>query len=293
MDILNEFEKYLVKRYTKPNMQDNNTIKAYYSDMKYFFNYYKTEFDEEIITFARSNLIEFTKHLKDKGYKFSTINRKIASLSIYEDFLIDAKIKKNDKIIKKSDYYYIERPFITSDMMPKKTIRKIKQKAEAKNIRDYAILVVLNNAGLRVSELTHIEIKRDLELDSRRITILGKGNKVRLIFIDDLMYEVINDYLLEREKILKGRENKYLFISNKTANTNKPMGRTSINNILNKYCRETNEKKIHPHLLRHDCATNWYEEGCSDLMLKKFLGHSSNATEIYTHQGGEKLKKNN
>lgn len=293
MNILNEFEKYLVKRYTKPNMQDNNTIKAYYSDMKYFFNYYKTEFDEEIITFARSNLIEFTKHLKDKGYKFSTINRKIASLSIYEDFLIDAKIKKNDKIIKKSDYYYIERPFITSDMMPKKTIRKIKQKAEAKNIRDYAILVVLNNAGLRVSELTHIEIKRDLELDSRRITILGKGNKVRLIFIDDLMYEVINDYLLEREKILKGRENKYLFISNKTANTNKPMGRTSINNILNKYCRETNEKKINPHLLRHDCATNWYEEGCSDLMLKKFLGHSSNATEIYTHQGGEKLKKNN
>lgn len=288
MDILDKFLEYLKNNYKTTNQNENNTVNAYYSDVKQFFKYYEEQFGEKFVIFQRSNVIEYKDYLIEKGYKYSTINRKLAALSIYENFLIESEIKNDAKKIKKADFYTIERPFVTADMMPRKTIRKIKQKAEEMNIRDYLILVILDNGGLRVSELVKLELERDIDMEGRKITILGKGNKIRMIIIDELMYEVLNDYIPYRKELLNGRKNKYLLVSNKTVNTNSPMGRTSINNILKKYCDILNEKSINPHLLRHDCATKWYEEGYSDLMMKKFLGHSSDATEIYTHQGGER-----
>ena len=101
--------------------------------------------------------------------------------------------------------------------------------------------------------------------------------------MEGLILEAIRDYLPEREILLNGKKNKYLFVSNKTANTNTPMCRTSINNILKKYCENINERKIHPHTLRHISATDKFQEGYSDLRLKMFLGHNSNATNVYTH----------
>ena len=70
------------------------------------------------------------------------------------------------------------------------------------------------------------------------------------------------------------------------------MSRTGINKLLEKYCKMVQEDKINPHIMRHDSATGKYEEGYSDIMLKKFLGQTSNATDIYTHPGGEKYREN-
>ena len=91
---------------------------------------------------------------------------------------------------------------------------------------------MLDEGGFRISELLEVELDRDVDFDTYYITISGKGKKVRKVAINALMYDAIMEYLPEREKLLAGRENKYLFVSNKTANTNKPMGRTSINNLL-------------------------------------------------------------
>ena len=106
--------------------------------------------------------------------------------------------------------------------------------------------------------------------------------------MDETIHEAIMDYLPEREKLLNGRENKYLFVSNKTANTGQKMSRTSINKILEGYCSEVSEDKINPHILRHYSATTKYEEGYTNMMLKKFFGQTSNATDIYVHPEGEK-----
>lgn len=249
-------------------------------------------FGEVIVDFSTAHIIEYKKYLiENKSFKFSTVNRKMASLSIYENFLIEKGIRKTEtKIIKKRDFYKIERPYITSDMLPKETIRKIRLKAGVESKRDYAMFVILDEGGLRVSELINLELKRDIDFNMYQIRILGKGQKIRSIFMDKTIYDAIMDYLPEREKLLNGRESKYLFLSNKTANTNKPMCRTSINNIINKYCNEVNQYKIHPHILRHNCATKKYEEGYSDIMIKKLLGQTSNVTDIYTHPGGEKIR---
>ncbi len=287
MNILEEFEEYLKESYDISGEQ--NTIKSYLIDIKQFITYFKNEFGEDIVDFSRADYMEFKKYMKEKrGFKFSTINRKTAALSVYENFLIETKIRKEDiKIIKKKDFYKIDRPFITSQMLPKDTIKKVRLRAGRENKRDYLMFILCDEGGLRVSEVIELQLARDIDFNMYSIRILGNGNKIRSIFMDQVIFDAINDYLPEREKLLNGRENKYLMVSNKTANTNKPMSRTSINTILNQYCDKVNADKINPHIMRHDSGTKKYEEGYSDIMLKKFLGHSSNATDIYTHPGGE------
>lgn len=292
MNILDDFEKYLEKNYDV--IGERNTIEAYLRDVKQFIIYFKEEFKEDIVDFSRADYTEFKVYMKDeKNYKFSTINRKTAALSIYENFLIENKIRKeNTKIIKKRDFYKIDRPYITRNMLPNNTIKKVRLKAGKESKRDYAMFILLDVGGLRVSELLALEVERDIDFKMYSIHIIGKGNKIRSIFMEQIIYDAIKDYLPEREKLLNGRKNKYLFVSNKTANTGKKMSRTGINKLLEKYCAMVQEEKINPHIMRHDSATGKYEEGYSDMMLKKFLGQTSNVTDVYTHPGGEKYRKN-
>lgn len=287
MELLKEFEEYLKENYSGDEKE--NTIKNYLSDVKQFFNYYKEEFGEIISDFNHIEITEYKNYMKNtKSYKYTTINRKIASLSIYDNFMIEKKDKKA-KAVKKSDFTKIVRPYISADMLPRNEIKKVKVKAARTNIRDYVIFVLLNEGGLRVSELTNIEIDRDLDVKNRRLYVLGKGNKLRGIIITDNMLEAINEYIPERNKILGKRTNKYLFISNKTVNTGKAITRNSINNMLNKYCDELKIPRFNPHIFRHDFGTTSYELGYSELFLKNQMGDSSNAINIYIHPGKENL----
>ena len=108
MDILNEFEKYLKENYDSSG--ENNTIKSYLMDVKLFLDFFRDHFGETIVDFSSADYIEYKNYMIDKlQYKFSTINRKTASISIYENFLIEKKIRKTEgKIIKKKDFYKIE-----------------------------------------------------------------------------------------------------------------------------------------------------------------------------------------
>lgn len=290
MDCLKKFEEYLKENYHYDPNEKNNTIESYISDIKIFKNLFIDKFGEDIDIFTRGHFIEYKNYmLNEKNYKYSTINRKIASLSVYEDFLIEYELKENKKVIKKTDFYKIDLGLITSDMLPKNTIKKVILKSSS-NLRDYVIFVILNESGMRISELINIQVERDINLDMRKILVLGKGNKAREIFINNMMYDAINEYLPDREQLLNGKKNKYLIVSNKTASTGKTMTRQSINNILKDYCIKVKEDKINPHIMRHNKATTMYEEGASDIMIKKQLGQNSNVTDRYVHTGGEKIK---
>ena len=281
-DILLEFEKHLREKYIS-----ENTIIAYYSDIKQFLEYFDNHFGDKLISFSRGHVMEFKNYLlKDQGVKYSTINRKIAALSVYEDFLILVN-KKEEKSIRDTDFYKIDVPYITADMLPNKTIKKVILKSSIERPRDYLILVLMDSGGLRVSEVLNIELERDVDFEMFRIVILGKGNKVRHILMTNIIREALEEYLPEREKMLEGKQNKYLIVSNESANTGKPIHRSLINKTLDKYCEKVNENKIHPHILRHHCATDKYQEGYNDMMLKKTLGQSSNITNRYVHPGLE------
>ena len=94
MNILDEFENYLTENYNFEG--EKNTIKGYYSDIKQFLNFFKEYYNEDIIDFKRVHVSEYKQYFLIKNnFAFSTINRKLSSLSIYEDFLLEKKIRKN------------------------------------------------------------------------------------------------------------------------------------------------------------------------------------------------------
>lgn len=277
-----DFENYLKKNYTS-----ENTISSYLSDVKKFIKHYADYYGEEIISFSRGHIIEYKKYLLEElGEAFTTINRKLASLSIYENYLIEIGTKKAKDIIKR-DYFKIDLPTITADMLPQKAIKKVVLRSSVNNIRDYMILILMQEGGLRVSEVINIVLKRDVDFEMRRIIIFGKGNKIRYILMSDAIYGALQEYLPEREKMLNGKENKYLIISNRTVNNGQAIHRTLVNKLLEKYCEELKEDKINPHQLRHIYATNKYQEGYNEMMLKKSLGQTSNVVNRYVHEGYE------
>lgn len=287
MNLLGEFENYLKKNFAKDDEQ--NTIKNYLSDVKQFIDFFENEYGEKVTTFNHIELLEYINYMRNrKNYKFTTMNRKIAALSNYDDFLIETK-RKDEKTVRSKDYFKIQRNYITADILPVNTINKIKLRAAKDSSRDYAMFVLYDEGGFRCSELLGIVLDRDIDFEMRKIQVIGKGNKIRKVTMNDKMKNALEEYLKDREKFLNGRHNKYLFISNKTANTGEKMGRTTINNILNRYCDKVKEERINPHILRHNFATKSYNLGYSDMMLKIELGQSSNATDIYTHPGRESL----
>ncbi len=284
-NLILEFEKYIDENY--PEGENQNTKKAYLSDVNLFFKYFENTFDEIVISFSRANIMEYKNYMqKETAYKPSTFNRKLASLSVYENFLIEKKIKI-EKSVKEKDFLKIIVPYITSDMLPKKTMKKVELEAGKTNIRDQLILVFIHEAGLRVSEVINIQLDRDINLEMRKITIWGKARRIREIIITNNMLDVLEEYLSVREEKLAGRKNKYLVISNKSVKTGKKIDRTTVNKMLEKYCKKVKENTINPHIFRHAFATEKYENGYTDMMLKKSLGQTSNVTDKYVHPGGE------
>jgi integrase/recombinase XerD len=152
--------------------------------------------------------------------------------------------------------------------------------------RDYAIITLFLNCGLRLSELISINIEK---IKGDTLTVVGKGNKERTIYLNDVCIKAIEDYLAVRPDALPGHESA-LFLSNrKTRFTQR-----GVQHMVDKYLNEAGlaGKNYSPHKLRHTAATLMYQYGHVDIRaLQEILGHESvSTTQIYTHIDKEQLR---
>jgi site-specific recombinase XerD len=153
--------------------------------------------------------------------------------------------------------------------------------------RDYAILTLFLNCGLRLSELVNINID---DIKDDKLTVIGKGNKQRTVYLNEACINAINKYLTIRPKE-NLKDKKALFLS-------KRLQRISIKTIqylVKKYLKNANltGKKYSTHKLRHTAATLMYKYGKVDIRtLQRLLGHSSiSTTQIYTHVDDSEVKE--
>lgn len=160
---------------------------------------------------------------------------------------------------------------------------------EGKNSkRDFCILTLFLNCGLRLSELVGINIS-DISFDNRTLRVLGKGNKERIVYLNDTTINAVNDYLKVRPKdAVKDRD--ALFISNRRTR----ISRENVQKMVDKYLEKIGLKNMgySVHKLRHTAATLMYQYGNTDvLQIKTLLGHENlSTTEIYTHVYDEQVK---
>ncbi|MGA2666751.1 MAG: tyrosine-type recombinase/integrase [Patescibacteria group bacterium] len=154
-------------------------------------------------------------------------------------------------------------------------------------VRDRAIIELFFSTGLRISELCHLKIE-DINLDKSEFSVVGKGQKVRVVFLDQEAKNAIHNYLIRRND-----KNKFLFIS--YGHTNQPdinitkdeisITPRSVQRMIRKYAKMAGlTKKVTAHTLRHSFATDLLINGADIRSVQQLLGHSSiTTTQIYTH----------
>ncbi|MEA1926044.1 MAG: site-specific tyrosine recombinase/integron integrase [Patescibacteria group bacterium] len=159
------------------------------------------------------------------------------------------------------------------------------------SLRDHAILSLFFSSGLRVSELTNLDRDR-LNLERQEFSIIGKGSKIRIVFISDTARKALERYLEKRidvdpalfVRIVKnpGKKEESLRLTPR-----------SIQRMIKKYAIKAGIiKKVTPHILRHSFATDLLRNGADIRSVQALLGHSSiNTTQIYTHVTNKGLKE--
>ena len=151
--------------------------------------------------------------------------------------------------------------------------------------RDYCILTLFLNCGLRISELVGLNLS-DIQDDALRV--LGKGNKVRIIYLNDACQDALKRWLAVRRPI-QGRDANALFLSAQ----NERISRSTVHAMVKKRLGEAgiDSAQYSSHKLRHTAATLMLQNGVDVRAVQEVLGHDHlNTTEIYTHIDNESLR---
>lgn len=259
-----------------------NTILAYQNDLMAFFDYLSNDNEINLDELKRRDFSQFVKYLARNEISPSTITRKIASIKGFFKYLCNKRIVKANPAIS-----------IISPKLPKRlpkvlTILELdKILKENLILEEYAIIELLYCAGIRVSELTELELK-NLDLAQNMIKVFGKGSKERFVPIGKRCCETLKKYLKKRELIaLKYNSKPYLFLnSDGTKITRQKVYKIihSLSNVVG--------KNISPHTIRHSFATHLLERGADLRVVQELLGHASIVTtQLYTHISKKTLRE--
>ena len=283
---IQEFLNYLTfqKRYSP------NTIISYQNDLTAFFEFIFLEYKIHKVKEITSPVIRtWLASLKENKSSSKTINRKISSLKSFFKYQLRMKnisispvaTISSLKINRRLPSFIEERDIktlLTHDYFPE----------TFKGKTDFLIFEILYQAGIRRNELIHLK-ESDVDKFSSTIKVLGKGNKERLIPVNNEMLRMIDEYISEKKKEFPELPEDFLLVNKK----GKVLDPKYVYNVvkLNLSKVSTNERKS-PHVLRHSFATHLTNHGAGINSIKELLGHSSlAATQIYTHNTIEKLKE--
>lgn len=157
---------------------------------------------------------------------------------------------------------------------------------KSENLRDTAILELLFSTGLRVSELTSLDID-NVNLKTGEFSVRGKGDKVRMVFLSASAKIALNEYIMRRKDLSPA-----LFVRIQKSGEPSRLTARSIERIVRKYASKAGiVKKTTPHTLRHSFATDLLRNGADLRSVQEMLGHSNiTTTQVYTHVTDKHLK---
>ncbi|NLZ35779.1 MAG: tyrosine-type recombinase/integrase [Clostridiales bacterium] len=270
--MLKEFEEYL-----KLQRKSKNTINSYILHIKGYFQWYSESFDSECLQLYRENILDYISYLrnikKDTG---KTINCKISALVKYNEFLIENGIQQ-EQVVSKKDNIKIQRSYANPSIVTKQEVDAFRQRLLEEGHQDiYCLATLLAYAGLRISEALNVQLE-DFNLTVGELKVRGKGDKDRVVYLNDKITNSMREFLRVRES-----DSPYLFVNK----NNERIHRSTINKIFNKY-----SNKITPHTLRHYFCTIALEGGLSVHEVAYLAGHSNiHTTLLYLNPSRESMR---
>jgi site-specific recombinase XerD len=275
------FEKY--KNYLSLEKgRSQGTIKEYLRKIRIFLNWLK---QNNIKKINDDVIYNFRIFLNNKNLSLKTQSYYLIALRSFFKFL-----KKRN--IKTYDPFKIELPKISEreiNILTDEELNRLLDSpnlANLKGLRDKALLETLFSSGLRVSELC--SLNKDIDLNKGEIVVKGKGNKFRIVFLSQKAKKAIKDYLDKRKD-----DNPALFINLSKNKTFKRLTPRGVEKIIKFYAKKVGIlKKITPHTLRHQFATDLLSSGADLRAIQLLLGHKNiQTTQVYTHLTNKELKQ--
>ncbi len=287
--------------------KSSKSIDEYFLDLQTFFRYLLLsrglvssviEFDKIDIsgidvnlikTVTLSDLYAFIVYCKnERGNNAATRARKVSTLRIFFRYLT-----VQEHLLDVNPAEMLESPKIKQSL-PKHlslddSLKLLNSVIGQNSERDYCILTLFLNCGMRLSELVSLNIT-DIKSDGS-LVITGKGNKERLVYLNSACLNAINDYLKVRptEGVHLNDKNALFISRNKRRISNK-----TVQHIVKTYLEKAGlgDMGYSTHKLRHTAATLMYQEGDVDIrVLKEILGHANlGTTQIYTHVANKQIQ---
>jgi len=266
-----------------------NTIEAYVSDL------------QKLQNFAEQNLVSVTpitisyEHLQEFLYQVSKINysertqaRWISSIKGFFSFLLEDELREdNPSALLETPKLGLYLPDTLSLEEIEKLISATEENTDLAK-RNRCMIEVLYGCGLRVSELTKLQIS-NINFKENYLKIQGKGDKVRFVPLADYTANFIKNYIndIRSKQKINPKHSDILFLNSRGAQISRQMVFLVIKEIVRK---AGIQKNISPHTFRHSFATHLLQNGADLRFIQEMLGHSSiTTTEIYTHLNTEEL----
>lgn len=285
--------------------KSRKTANEYFYDIRTFYRFLNLHFDyvdsktnfeditvdnitiDDLKKVDLNILYEYVNFLNiDRNNKARSRARKVASLKSYYKYMHSkVKLLENNPTIDLDTIKLdktLPRYFSLDDSINLLNI------IDGRNYeRDYCIITLFLNCGMRLAELVGINVT---DINNDKLVVLGKGNKERTIYLNISCIEAIENYLPERNKITANLNDKNALFLSERGNR---IARRTIQNLVEKYVKKLglDSTKYTTHKLRHTAATLMYQSGVDIRTLQEILGHKQlTTTEIYTHIDNDQLR---
>ena len=283
--MIDSFLKYLQfeKRVSR------HTLLAYKTDLQQFSAFIQTTFAEFKPEAADYGMIRsWIINLVEGKIEALSVNRKIACLRSFYKFLLRQECISKDPMLKiKGLKTKKQLPSFVKEGDMMALLDHTDFDRGFSSIREKLVLELFYATGIRLSELISLK-ENQIDLRNQTIKVIGKRNKERVIPFSKGIVPIINEYISIRNKEIEVKDHGFLFVTDK----GEPCYPMLIYRSIKTYLKNTSSEKQSPHVLRHTYATHLLNKGAEINAVKDLLGHSSlAATQVYTHNSMEKLKK--
>ena len=266
-----------------------NTLDSYRSDLEQFSSWLEKN-NLSYINTSKKEILSYLSFLFQKGLGSKTVARKLSSLKSFFRYLVFKSIIPNDPSSE------VETPKLLKSIPKSISEKEVEALLAAPDeetdigLRDKTMIETLYSCGLRISELTNLELL-NLNLRQGVIRVIGKGQKERLVPMGDQLIGLLELYISSsRKNLLNKRHSDFLFLSTR----GQRMTRQSFWHRIKHYCLASGFEpdKISPHVLRHAFATHLLNNGADLRVVQLLRGHSDlNTTQIYTEVARQRLKR--
>jgi integrase/recombinase XerC len=272
------------KRYSE------NTIRSYEDDLGEFSTYIKEEFGGMAIRAISPAIVRsWLAARKDAGLSSRSINRKISALkSWYKHLIRVGEVEQSPMGAILSQKVGKRLPVWVDRKDMAELFEGVDFPDDWEGETDRLLLMILYYTGMRRAELLGLR-EGQIDAGNRSIKVLGKGNKERVIPVNEVLMGAIRDYRDKKRARLEAPDTEFLLVSQKGKKLYPKYVHRAVNHYLSLV---TTIDQKSPHVLRHTFATHLMNEGAELNSVKELLGHASlAATQVYTHNSIEKLKE--